>query len=159
MTIAKVKTSTFDEPIPVYCLTVPHYHNFVLGCGVVSKNCHINSLLLTLFYKFLPGLFAQGLIYVAEVPEFYAIDKKGQPYFATKPAALQALLDEKGIKADISHIKGYGEVSSEILATLAFDPSTRNIIKIVPTESPDGDISFAKLMSGSSESRKRLLGI
>ena len=144
---------------PVYCLTVPGYHNFALANGVVSKNCHINSLLLTLIYKYLPGLFAKGMVYVAEVPEFYAVPKSGKPYFGTSPANLQAVLEEASVKAEIKHIKGYGEVDADILRILAFDPATRNIIKIVPTESENGDINFTKLMSGGSESRKQLLGI
>lgn len=156
--IEKVKTQTVEQTA-VYCLTVPGYHNFVLSSGVVSKNCHINSLLLTLFYKFLPGLFAKGMIYVAEVPEFYAIPKGKPPMFATKPGDLQKALDTAGLKAEVCHIKGYGEVDSEILHTLAFNPATRNIIKIVPTESATGEIEFMKLMGGGSESRKRLLGI
>ena len=158
MRIEKVKTQSAPST-PMYCLTVPGYHNFVLSSGVVSKNCHINSLLLTLFYKFLPALFAKGMIYVAEVPEFYAIPKKHSPLFDTKPASLQAQLDKAGLKADICHIKGYGEVDAEILATLAFNPATRNIVKIVPTESANGEVEFMKLMGGGSESRKKLLGI
>jgi DNA gyrase/topoisomerase IV subunit B len=156
--VEKVKTQA-AEGTPVYCLTVPGYHNFVLSSGVLSKNCHINSLLLTLLYKFLPGLFAKGMVYVAEVPEFYAIPKKHSPLFDTKPAALQAQLDKAGLKAEICHIKGYGEIDSDILKTLAFDPATRNVIKIVPTESMNGEVEFMKLMGGGSESRKLLLGI
>lgn len=158
ISITKVKERSV-EPTPVYCLTVPVFHNFVLANGVVSKNCHINSLLLTLFYKFLPGLFAKGMIYVAEVPEFYAIAKNGTPYFATSPLGLQAVLDKAGVRADISHIKGYGEVPASILKILAFDPATRNIIRIVPTESTNGEVEFTKLMSGGSDARKQLLGI
>ena len=156
--VEKVKISEVEN-VPVFCLTVPAYHNFVLGCGVVSKNCHINSLLLTLIYKYLPGLFEMGMVYVAEVPEFYAIPKTGKPLFASSPAKLQKKLDEAEVKAEIKHIKGYGEVDADILRTLAFNPKTRNIIRIVPTEASDGEVSFIKLMSGGSESRKALLGI
>lgn len=158
MRIVKVKEQSC-EPTPVFCLTVPGYHNFVLANGVVSKNCHINSLLLTLFYKFLPGLFARGMIYVAEVPEFYALPKGHPPIFGSKPAEVAEQLAKIGSKVEISHIKGYGEVDADILRTLAFDPASRNLIKIVPTESPTGEVEFMKLMGGGSESRKRLLGI
>lgn len=158
MKIQKLKTVSCD-PTPVYCLTVNGFHNFMLASGVLSKNCHINSLLLSLLYKFLPELFSRGMVYVAETPEFYAVDKKGKPYFAGKPDELANKLAKLGVKAEVEHIKGYGEVSSSILRLLAFDPNTRNITKIVPTESPQGEVEFIKLMSGTSEARKELLGI
>jgi DNA gyrase subunit B len=158
MKIKKLKIVS-TEPTPVYCLTVRGFHNFMLANGVLSKNCHINSLLLSLLYRFLPGLYAKGMVYVAETPEFYAVDKKGKPYFASKSDALSTMLASKGIKAEVEHIKGYGEVSSEILRLLAFNPETRNITRIVPSVDPNGDLEFVKLMSGGSESRKALLGI
>lgn len=158
MRIKKLKVVSC-EPTAVYCLTVHGYHNFMLANGVFSKNCHINSLLLSLMYKFLPELFSRGMVYVAETPEFYAVDKAGKPYFAGKPDELAEKLKRLNVKAEVEHIKGYGEVSADILRLLAFDPTTRNITKIVPSVSADGDVEFIKLMSGGSESRKALLGI
>lgn len=156
--VEKVKTCEVDA-VPVYCLTVPEYHNFVVEGGVLSGNCHINSLLLTLFYKFLPELFERGMVYVAEVPEFYALDKNDKLYTAGKPDILQAKLDKAGVKATIQHIKGYGEVSWQHLKILAFDPATRILSRIVPLKNKQGDVEFAKLMGNDSESRKKLLGI
>jgi DNA gyrase subunit B len=156
--ITKLKVVSCDLT-EMYCLTVPEHHNFVLGCGVLSKNCHINSLLLTLFYKFLPELFNRGMVYVAEVPEFYAIDKAGKFYSAGKTEALARILDKAGVKADICHIKGYGEISAAVLRTLAFDPATRVLSRIVPTETASGEVEFTKLMGNDSEARKKLLGI
>ena len=156
--ITKLKIVSCD-PTEMYCLTVPEHHNFVLACGALSKNCHINSLLLTLFYKFLPELFNRGMVYVAEVPEFYAIDKAGKFYSAGKTDILEKLLNKLGVKADICHIKGYGEISAAVLRTLAFDPATRVLSRIIPTETSKGEVEFTKLMGNDSESRKKLLGI
>lgn len=156
--IEKIKVVSCDLE-PMYCLTVPEHHNFVLSCGVLSKNCHINSLLLTLFYKFLPELFNRGMVYVAEVPEFYAIDKAGKFYSAGKTEILAGILAKAGVKADICHIKGYGEISAAVLRTLAFDPATRVLSRIIPTETANGEVEFTKLMGNDSEARKKLLGI
>ena len=120
--VRKIKHVKCESPVPVYCLTVPLYHNFMLFNGVFSSNCHINCLLLGLLYKFLPDLFTRGMVYVADTPEFYAIDKSDKPYFGRKADDVAAQLAKANVKADVMHIKGYGEVSAKILRILAFDP-------------------------------------
>jgi len=158
VTINKIKRKVV-EPTPMYCLTVHGYHNFVLNSGIISKNCHINALLLSLFYKYLPDLFNRGMIYCAQVPEYYAIAKDGRSFFGERSADVQAQLTNAGVKAEVCHCKGYGEVDADVLRVLAFDPSTRKLAKILAVDSADSDVEFRMLMGGGSDSRKKLLGI
>ena len=119
---------------------------------------HINALLLGLFYKYLPEMFARGMIYVALTPEFYTIHK-GDLYLDNGAQALRKQLNAAGVpkSVDISHIKGWGEIDPVLMRVLAMDPETRNLIQIEPLK-PE-DIEFQKLMSDDSEARKKLLGI
>lgn len=119
---------------------------------------HINTLLLGLKYQYLPELFNRGMIYIAKPPEFYAIHK-GQLFTADGAQVLRAKMNKAKVPAsvEISHIKGYGEISSTLLRILAMDPATRTLIQIKPLE--DSDKEFHLLMADDVATRKKLLGI
>jgi DNA gyrase/topoisomerase IV subunit B len=119
---------------------------------------HINTLLLGLFYQYLPELFARGMIYIAKAPEFYAIHK-GNLYVADGAQLLRAKMAKAGVPAStpVNHIKGWGEISATLLRMLAMDPATRTLIQIKPLE--DADNEFHLLMADDVATRKKLLGI
>lgn len=121
---------------------------------------HINALLVTLIQKYLPELFDRGMVYVANISEYYALDPKTKKlYSAASSEALAALLTKEGIRLPIKHIKGYGEVSADVLRYLAFDPATRSLSRVITSDNPDADAQFERLMAAGSEARKQLLGI
>lgn len=119
---------------------------------------HINTLLLGLFYKYLPELFTRGMIYVAKAPEFYSI-YQGNLYVANGAQELRAKLNKAGVPASVAvnHIKGWGEISPTLLRILAMDPATRTLIQLNPLE--DADNEFYLLMAEDVAARKKLLGI
>lgn len=119
---------------------------------------HINTLLLALFYRYLPELFTRGMIYVAKSPEFYTIHK-GEVYTAEGASELRAKLNKANVPktAAINHIKGWGEISANLIGLLAMNPETRTLIKIKPLTEADSD--FNLLMAEDVEFRKKLLGL
>lgn len=155
--IVSVKVQKCD-PTPVYCLTVPFSHNFLISNGVMTGNCHINSLLLALFFKYLPEVFDLGMVYIAEAPEYYALKKDGTALFAKSAPELKERMTKANLKLEIHHVKGYGEFPAHLLKQVAFDPDTRSITQIKPLTKGD-HVEFVKLMSESSEARKDLLGV
>jgi DNA gyrase subunit B len=108
-----------------------------------ADGSHINCLLLTLFARYLPGMFDRGMIYVADMPEFYAI-AKDQLVVGSTLSEIQQKLTKLKIKADIKHAKGWGEIDDQVMKILAVD-STRKLIKIDPISGSDRDV-FYKLM-------------
>jgi hypothetical protein len=73
LTIAKTQEIKYnqDDNTPEYfCLSVEENENFLLTSGVVTGNCHINSLLLALFGRYGLPLLKAGYVYVVEAPEF-----------------------------------------------------------------------------------------
>ena len=100
------------------------------------------------------------MIYIANVPEYYALDVKTKKlYTGASASEVASKLEENRLKLPIKHIKGYGEVSAEVLRYLAFDPATRSLSRVLPSTASGADEAFVKLMSNDSESRKQLLGI
>lgn len=161
--VVKVEIKELDEPEPFYCLTVPKYGNFLLadknGNGICSSNCHINTLLLTIFYKFLPQMFDKGMIYVADMPEFYAEYKNTVVVGQTLSEVKQKLADLGAPKSTPTpHIKGWGEISQNLLKSLVVDKNTRKLIRIKPITDNDR-VTFVRVMNEDVAFRRQMLGL
>jgi DNA gyrase/topoisomerase IV subunit B len=157
--VSKMRAFETKEPTPVYCLTVPKYHNFVLPSGIVSSNCHINSLLLALFYRYLPNLFERGMIYVMHAPEFYA-KYNGEVFIGDRLSEVQSKLKEARAPAstEIRHVKGYGELPKALMRMMCMDPNTRRLIRIKAIDGHD-HTDFVRLMNDDVEYRKEILNL
>lgn len=157
-----IKVEIVDvEETPVYCLTVPEYGNFMVddghGNGVCSANCHINTLLLTLFASLLPGIFSREMIYVVDAPEYVVETKKGV-FFGSSLEDLRKQLGVSKLPSGVKHIKGWGEASRQELQTVGFSTETRKLIKISPPDKKQM-AEFKRLMSEDPTYRKELLGV
>lgn len=159
LAVNKLRVQKLAEPVPVYCLTVPRYHHFMLPSGIVSSNCHINSLLLTLFYKYLPELFKRGMVYVSAAPEFYAIHK-GSLIYGETLSIVQKKLKKINAPASvaINHLKGWGEAGKNLMKVFAANPETRQLIQIHAVEKSD-HVEFVKLMNDDVAYRREMLGL
>jgi DNA gyrase/topoisomerase IV subunit B len=157
--VSKMRAQKQSEPVPVYCLTVPNHHQFILPSGIVSSNCHINSLLLALFYRYLPDLFQKGMVYIADAPEFYSIHK-GNLVYGDSLSEVQALLRKCKAPESVAirHVKGYGELDEDLVKIMVMDPATRKLIRVKAIESEDR-VEFASLMNEDVQYRRNLMGI
>jgi DNA gyrase subunit B len=161
--VSKLRIQQLSEPVPVYCVTVPKHHTFLLPDGIVSSNCHINSLLLTLFYRFLPELFERNMVYVANSPEFYATPKIDNKLKLVTGDTLSQVSDSlKKIKAPantaVRHVKGYGEINSKLMRIMVMDPATRRLIRIKALDAVD-HTDFVRLMNDDVDYRREMLGL
>lgn len=148
---------------PFYCLTVPQYGNFLLadksGNGICSSNCHINTLLLTLFFKICPQLFEKGMIYVADMYDYYAM-YKDKVIVGNSAQEVLDKLHKIGAPNSItaSHCKGWGEMMNSVLKVLAVDKETRRLIRIKPITDHDRT-TFVRIMNDDVEYRRQMLGL
>lgn len=146
-----------------YCLDICGLHNFyvadTLGNKYLCHNCHINALLLTLFHTYLPEMFDRGMIYVADMPEFYSI-YKDKFFSGNTLSEVRAKMNEAKVpnSVEINHIKGWGEIDACLMKILAIDPNTRKLIRIQAV-TKNQETVFNKLMTDDVEFRKELLGL
>lgn len=162
-TIVKARIITTLEKRPFYCISVPSTGNYMLeastGNGIVTGNCHIRVLLLSMIHKYFPELIERGLIHVAEIPAYMAM-VKGKPVYADSKDEMQEKLAKlNATKAQVSHFKGLGEMESDVLGAVGMNPATRMIRQITPTDSPSYNEDFISIVSGDASSRRTLLGI
>jgi DNA gyrase subunit B len=117
---------------------------------------HINCLLLTVFWKYLPELFTQGKIYIVKAPE-YMTRYKGKLYFGATREIVYKLAGST--KVDIRHLKGWGECEPEDLQPMAFEIGSRKLYRILPPKDNKGKLQFQALMGKSTAYRQKLLGV
>lgn len=117
---------------------------------------HINTLLMTLFWKYLPDLFKEGRIFMLAAPE-YMTTYKGKLHFAMSK---ELLYKKAGTdKCDVRHIKGWGEVNAVDMQPMAFDIGTRRLFQLLPPRDKKGALRFSALMGKNSTYRQKLLGV
>ncbi len=109
---------------------------------------HINCLLQALISRYLPGMYEAGMVYVADMPEFYSL-VKGHIFTGDTLSEVRAKMDKAKVKGDILHAKGWGEVDAQVIKILAVDPS-RRLIKINPL-TDDDRVTFFSLMGKDVE--------
>ncbi len=114
---------------------------------------HINCLLNALFSKYLPGMYDAGMVYIADMPEFYAISKD-QLFTGDSLSDVQQKLAKAKIKAEVFHAKGWGEVDPQVLKILAVDPS-RRLIKVKPLSASDTSTFNALMGKADLESETK----
>lgn len=104
---------------------------------------HINCLLNALVARYMPGMYEMGMVYVADMPEFYTVTR-GQLFVGDTLSEVQGKLAKAKLKAEVQHAKGWGEVDPEILRILVAS-SARKLIRIDPL-SPEDLQTFRSLM-------------
>lgn len=116
---------------------------------------HINTLGLTLLYKYLPRLFELGKVFMVAASEYVAT-VNGRTIYGN---SVEALAKQNGGKTpkDTMHLKGWGEASVEQLRQLAMDPATRRLYRVDPPV--DGGKVVTLIMSDDPVYRKKMLGV
>lgn len=92
---------------------------------------HISTLLLTLFYRFMPELIYEGHVYVAMPPLYKAMPSKGNEEYLYDDKALEKYRKlHKNEKFTLQRYKGLGEMDAQQLWETTLNPKTRMLKQI-----------------------------
>jgi len=115
------------------------YERVIIMTDADVDGAHIASLLMTFFYREMPGLIENGHLFLAQ-PPLYRITKGGKTEYAQDDAQKDELLRTTfGGKADITRFKGLGEMQSVNLRETTMDPAKRVLLKVDVPKSSDAD--------------------
>ncbi|HEX2675036.1 MAG TPA: DNA topoisomerase IV subunit B [Polyangiales bacterium] len=120
---------------------------------------HITTLLLTFFYRHLPGLLRNGHVYIA-MPPLYRIDAGKETHWALDDAEKERIIAAlpKNVKPDISRFKGLGEMSADELKETTLDPKRRRAMRVViDGDEVEADRIVNELMGKDPQARYRFI--
>ena len=115
------------------------YDRVIIMTDADVDGAHIASLLMTFFYREMPGLIESGRLYLAQ-PPLYRLSQGGETVYARDDAHKEELLAEhftgRG-KVELSRFKGLGEMPASQLKATTMDPAKRTLLRVAVVEPED----------------------
>ncbi len=114
------------------------YERVIIMTDADVDGAHIASLLMTFFYREMPGLIQNGHLYLA-LPPLYRISHGGKSVYARDDAHKDELMAKtfKNKKVEISRFKGLGEMMPAQLRDTTMDPAKRTLLRVVVPNAAD----------------------
>lgn len=134
------------------------YGKIFLLMDADSDGQHIATLLLTFFYRHLPGLLRGGHVYLAQ-PPLFRVDAGKETYWCLDERERDKILAglPKSAKADISRFKGLGEMPAEDLKATTLDVRRRRVLRVVIEGELETDRILTELMGKDAQARFRFI--
>jgi topoisomerase-4 subunit B len=133
------------------------YERVIVMTDADVDGAHIASLLLTFFYREMPGLIAGGHLFLA-MPPLYRMTQGGKTIYARDDADRERLLKSEfrsNAKVEVSRFKGLGEMMPQQLKETTMRPGVRTLIKVdvADADKTDTEDLVERLMGKKAEMR------
>mgnify|MGYP002644070638 FL=1 len=141
-------------------ITKLRYNKIIIMTDADVDGAHIDTLMLTFFYRFMPELIKDGHVYLA-MPPLYQVTRNKKNYYAYSDDELNQILTEIGRdnQNKIQRYKGLGEMDASQLWETTMDPNTRILkqVKIDEDKLSEMDQTFTVLMGDDVEPRREFI--
>ncbi|MCB1201235.1 MAG: DNA topoisomerase (ATP-hydrolyzing) subunit B [Leptospiraceae bacterium] len=134
------------------------YHKIVIMTDADVDGAHIQTLILTFFFRYMPQIIDHGYLYIAR-PPLYLISQGKEKIYAysdeEKNETVKKIGEEK--KATIQRYKGLGEMNPEQLWETTMAPENRVLMQVAMDDAVSADEMFVILMGDEVEPRRRFI--
>ena len=138
------------------------YDKIIIMTDADVDGSHIDTLIMTLFYRFMPKVIEEGHLYIATPPLYKCSFKNKVSEYCYTEQQPQAFLDKYGEGQEDKNIhtqryKGLGEMNPEQLWETTMDPSTRLLKQVTIENAAQADEIFSMLMGDDVEPRREFI--
>ncbi len=153
-----------DEAEENFDLSKLRYYKTIIMCDADIDGYHIETLLLTFFFRYLRPLIDEGHLYIAVPPLFKVSYKKTKEYVYSdeeKEKLIKSIKTNYKLKniesIKIQRFKGLGEMNSDELYDTTMNRETRRLKKVIYEDYLENDLIFTKLMGKEVKARKKFI--
>ena len=136
------------------------YKKIIIMTDADIDGAHIDTLMLTFIYRFMPELIRKGHVYLAQ-PPLYKVEKGNKIWYAYNDKELENIMSEIGRDSNnkVQRYKGLGEMDAEQLWETTMDPERRVLLKVIMDEenASEIDLTFNTLMGDKVEPRREFI--
>ena len=145
-----------EEDSKALNLSKLRYHKIVIMCDADIDGSHIETLILTFFFRYMKELIENGHIYIA-TPPLYLVKKGAKKQYAWDDESRLALMAEYGDGVKIQRYKGLGEMNASQLWDTTMNPEFRTLRQIQIDNGVEADRVFSMLMGDEVPPRREFI--
>lgn len=131
------------------------YHKIIIMTDADVDGAHIATLILTLFYRYMPELIEAGYIYLAK-PPLYKVSRRNKTKYLYSDQEL-AEYKRKHDNFSLQRYKGLGEMNPRQLWNTTMDPENRVLMRVEIDDDFEADDIFTRLMGSNAALRKEFI--
>ena len=132
------------------------YHKVIIMCDADVDGSHIETLILTFFFRYMRELIENGHVYIA-TPPLYLVKKGAKKRYAWNDNERDEIVESLGGGAGIQRYKGLGEMNAEQLWDTTMNPEFRTLRQVTIDNATESDRIFSMLMGDEVPPRREFI--